>query len=155
MNLLKPSRPAIKLSCFAILAGLCNLTATAIAHSGATGIVKDRMEMFSQSKANMKAIRGHLAAGDLQAVTPLALHIRNWAEKMPDYFPEGSAGSPSEAAPAIWADFAGFRAAAMASYAAADDLASASRAGDAEATVAAFKATAASCKSCHKTYRLD
>ena len=144
-----------RLSFITVIVGLFGLTATAIAHSGATGIVKDRMDGFSRSKDNMKAIRGHLAEEDLQAVVPLAREIRDWATTIPDYFPEGSDGSPSEAAPEIWTDFDGFKAAAEANYAAADDLALASNSGDPDAAIAAFKATAASCKSCHRTYRLD
>jgi cytochrome c556 len=132
--------------------GLCAL---AFAHSGATGIVKDRMDRFSQSKDNLKAIKTYLAAGDLAAVISPAKEISDWAQQMPDYFPAGSNAKPSEASPEIWADFSGFERAAATHYQAANELVLAAQSGDAAATRNAFKATAATCKSCHKSYRLD
>ena len=74
------------------------LSAAAMAHSGAT-IIKERMDFFKRSKDNMKAINMHLRGGDYRAIVPLAEDIRDWASKMPDYFPQGSDGKPSEAAP--------------------------------------------------------
>ena len=93
--------------------------------------------------------------GDLEAIVPLATQIRDWAEKMPDYFPAGSDGKPSEASPQIWLDFSGFERAANANYKAANQLVIAAKAGDSQAAINAFKTTAATCKSCHKSYRLD
>ena len=55
--------------------------------------------IFKHSKDNMKAINMHLRGGDYRAIVPLAEDIRDWASKMPDYFPQGSDGKPSEAAP--------------------------------------------------------
>lgn len=130
------------------------LSAAAMAHSGATGIIKERMDFFKRSKDNLKAINMHLRGGDFHAVVPLAEDIRDWAGKMPDYFPQGSDGKPSEAAPAIWTDFDGFTKAAKDHYEAADTLVSAAKSENAGDIAKAFKATAATCKSCHKSYRL-
>ena len=33
---------------------------SALAHSGATGIVKERMDMFKRSQKNLKAIKSHI-----------------------------------------------------------------------------------------------
>ena len=104
-----------------------SLSAGAMAHSGATGIIKERMDFFKRSKDNMKAINMHLRGGDYRAIVPLAEDIRDWASKMPDYFPQGSDGKPSEAAPEIWADFDGFTQAARNHYEAADTLVSAAK----------------------------
>ena len=131
-----------------------SLSAAAMAHSGATGIIKERMDFFKRSKDNLKAINMHLRGGDFHAVVPLAEDIRDWAGKMPDYFPQGSDGKPSEAAPAIWTDFDGFTKAAKDHYEAADTLVSAAKSENAGDIAKAFKATAATCKSCHKSYRL-
>jgi cytochrome c556 len=131
------------------------LSATAMAHSGATGIIKERMDFFKRSKNNLKAINTHLRGGDFRAIVPLAEDIRDWASKMPDYFPQGSHGKPSEAAPVIWTDFDGFTKAAKDHYDAAAKLVSAAKAEDAGDIAKAFKATAATCKSCHKSYRLQ
>ena len=130
------------------------LSAAAMAHSGATGIIKERMDFFKRSRDNLKAINMHLRGGDFRAIVPLAEDIRDWAGKMPDYFPQGSDGKPSEAAPAIWTDFDGFTKAAKNHYEAADTLVSAAKSENAGDIAKAFKATAATCKSCHKSYRL-
>lgn len=127
----------------------------ALGHEGATGIVKERMDLFARNQANLKAIGVHLRQGDLAASVPLTVEIRDWAERMAEYFPEGSGGKPSEAAPAIWADFVGFTNAAMANRLAADALVKAAEAGDAGEAVKAFKSLAATCKSCHRSYRVQ
>ena len=137
------------------LALSCGFSMLAYAHSGATGIVKERMDFFTQSKDNLKAIKTHFRNGNLDEIVPLATQIRDWAEKMPAYFPAGSDGKPSEASPQIWFDFSGFERAANANYQAANQLVIAAKAGDSEAAINAFKTTAATCKSCHKSYRLD
>ena len=137
------------------LALSCGFSVLAYAHSGATGIVKERMDFFTQSKDNLKAIKTHFQNGDLDAIVPLATQIRDWAEKMPAYFPAGSDGKPSKASPQIWLDFSAFEHATNANYQAANQLVIAGKAGDSEAAINAFKATAATCKSCHKSYRLD
>jgi cytochrome c556 len=96
----------------------------------------------------------HLRDGDYRAIVPLAEDIRDWSSKMPNYFPQGSDGKPSEAAPEIWTDFDGFTQAARNHYEAADTLVSAAKSENAGDIAKAFKATAATCKSYHKSYRL-
>ena len=127
----------------------------ALAHSGATGIVKERMDMFKKNQDNLKAIKSHIGSGDYESIVKLADQIRDWAVKMPEYFPEGSNEKPSEASPAIWADFDGFKNAAMKNETAAKQLIDAAKAEDQEAVLDGFKAVATSCKSCHQSYKLD
>ena len=127
----------------------------ALAHSGATGIVKERMDMFKKNQDNLKAIKSHIGSGDYESIGKLADEIRDWAVKMPEYFPEGSNEKPSEASPAIWADFDGFKSAAMKNETAAKQLIDAAKAEDQEAVVDSFRAVATSCKSCHQSYKLD
>ena len=69
----------------------------ALAHSGATGIVKERMDMFKKNQGNLKAIKSHIGSEDYESIVKLADEIRDWAVKMPEYFPEGSNEKPSEA----------------------------------------------------------
>ena len=144
-----------KIALATALALSCGLSMLTYAHSGATGIVKERMDFFKQNKDSLKAIKTHFRNGDLDAIIPLAAQIRDWAEKMPAYFPAGSGGKPSEASPQIWLDFSGFERAANANYQAANQLVTAAKAGDSKAAINAFKATATTCKSCHKSYKLD
>ena len=125
------------------------------AHSGATGIIKERMDMFKKSKENLKAIKLHIRSEDYGSIVKLADEIRDWAVKMPEYFPEGSNEKPSQASSAIWADFDGFKNAAMKNEKAAKQLIAAAKVEDQEAVLGGFKAVAASCKSCHQSYKLD
>jgi len=64
-----------------------SLSAAALAHSGATGIVKERMDRFARSKDHLKAIKTYFRSGDFDAIVPQAEEIRDWAAEMPDYFP--------------------------------------------------------------------
>ena len=129
--------------------------AAALAHSGATGIVKERMDMFKKSQNNLKAIKAHIGSEDYESIVKLADEIRDWAVKMPDYFPDGSNEKPSEASPAIWSDFDGFKNAAMKNATASKKLMVAAQAEDQQAVIDEFKAVAASCKNCHQSYKLD
>ena len=127
---------------------------SALAHSGATGIVKERMDMFKKNQKNLKAIKSHIRGKDYDSIAKLANEIRVWAAKMPEYFPEGSDVKPSEASPKIWEDFSGFKRAAMKNETATKKLIAAAEAGDQTAVVDGFKAVASSCKSCHQSYKL-
>tara|TARA_B100001564_G_C20543129_1_gene625282 strand:- start:198 stop:638 length:441 start_codon:yes stop_codon:yes gene_type:complete len=126
-----------------------------LAHSGATGIVKERMDMFKKNQGNLKAIKSHIGSENYESIVKLADEIRDWAVKMPEYFPEGSNEKPSEASPAIWSDFEGFKNAAMKNETSANRLIAAAKSEDQKAVVDGFKAVAASCKSCHQSYKLD
>ena len=124
------------------------------AHSGATGIVKERMDYFKASQSNLKKIKTHIRNENYASIIPLANSIASWSAKMPNYFPAGSNLKPSEASPKIWSDFEGFRAAAKLNWKATISLAKVAKIGDRNSVVTAFKETVESCKSCHKTYRL-
>ena len=85
---------------------------TAFAHSGATGIVKERMDaMLAMGKA-VKTVapmmRGETAY-DAETVRDAArLFQQHAGESMTKLFPEGSDGKPSEAKPEIWTDWNSF-----------------------------------------------
>ena len=136
----------------AVSAGLF-LSVSAFAHKGATGIVKERMDNFKASQVALKQILAASKRNDFDAIVPLANQIKNWAEIMPTKFPSGSDGSPSEAAPAIWTDFDGFKSAAKENFEAARFLEVTALNGDAKATAKAIKQLAGTCKACHESYR--
>ena len=130
-------------------------TTFVFAHNGATGIVKERMDMFKKNQNNLKVIKSHIRSENYDSIIKLADEIRDWAVKMPEYFPEGSNNKPSEASPAIWADFGGFKDAALKNEKAAEKLVAAAQAEDQNEVVDSFKAVAGTCKSCHQSYKMD
>jgi cytochrome c556 len=126
-----------------------------VAHQGATGIVKQRMDAFKTSQKQLKSIVAAAKVEDFDTTEKLAKSLAEWGKKMPEYFPAGSQVPPSEAAPAIWSDFSGFSRAAEIYTQSAEQLITASTAGDREAVFAAIRQVGQSCKSCHATYRAD
>ena len=144
-------RSVIILSIF-IFAG-SSLIVTVDAHDGATGIVKQRMDRFSESKQQLKQIQAALGTQDFKTIATAATSIRDWARDMPDYFPAGSGGAPSKASPRIWASFDGFRDAAKAHETAAAKLILAAQSRQQDVTINAFKQLAQTCSSCHKAFR--
>ena len=102
----------------------------------------------------MKAIKSHIGSEDYESIVKLADEIRDWAVKMPEYFPEGSNEKPSVASPAIWLDFSDFKNAAMKNETTARQLVAAAKAEDQTAVVDGSKAVAASSKSFHQSYKL-
>lgn len=139
-----------------IVAGLLTISVTmslwpASAHQGATGIVKERMDKFSEARQQMRQMSQNLT--DLEAIAETSEKMLSWAQEMNDAFPEGSDGAPSEAAPEIWTDREGFDLKIKAYYEAVLSLNEAALSGDQKSTVNAFKAVGASCKSCHQSYR--
>lgn len=140
--------------------GACSLLITASlaissahAHQGATGIVKERMDAFSEARGQMKQLRGAIGGSEFEAITDITARMQIWADKMADYFPEGSDQSPSEAAPTIWSDPDGFAAKISAYQQSIKALNGAALSGDRDSTIQAFSALGQSCKNCHQSYR--
>ncbi|MBW8637818.1 cytochrome c [Hoeflea sp. WL0058] len=82
--------------------------AGAFAHSGAKGVVKERMELMKDIARQMKIVGGMVkgeAQFDAGAMSRAALAIASHADEIPQYFPEGSLEAPSEALPVIWKDW--------------------------------------------------
>ena len=123
------------------------------AHQGASGIVKERMDRFSNAKDQLKQIKKALSADDFATVLNTASSLREWASVMPDYFPEGSGMAPSEASPRIWEEFESFKVAAKNHEEAAIMLMEAADANDKDTSISAFKALAGTCSSCHRQFR--
>ncbi len=100
------------------LAFLASLTAgAALAHGGATGIVKERMDAMVVLQKAVKAItpvmRGQ-AEYDADAVRTFAAAVEmHSGEAMTKLFPEGTGGKPSEAKDEVWSDWEEFEALAM------------------------------------------
>lgn len=138
--------------------GLAAISTAALAHQGATGVVRQRMEAMKDTATQMKTIAAMVkgeSAMDTEAVAAAAVTISRHAEKIPELFPQGSISKPSEALPEIWTTWDDFTARA-------DRLAERARnfagiaGSDAEAHVmaAAFAAMGETCRNCHTRYRV-
>ena len=103
-------------------------------------------------------VAGGMATGKLAfdaIAAELAMRtINSSATGYPAFFPESSkTGGDTEAAPAIWTDMAGFEAAAEKLTQTSATAIDAARQGE-DSFKSAFGAVAATCKSCHETYRV-
>lgn len=98
----------------ATLIALTLSTGLAIAHGGATGIVKERMDLMASVGKSMKTITQMLQGArpfDAAELRTAAQSIgTHGGEQMTRLFPDGSIQSPSEALPAIWQDWDRFSA---------------------------------------------
>ena len=81
----------------------------ALAHGGATGIVKERMDQMVVLREAMKVLKGELAFGgpyDAEAVVKAARDIKTHSgEALTGKFPKGSLTKHSEALPTVWTDW--------------------------------------------------
>lgn len=101
-----------------VAVGIVLAAGAAYGHGGATGIVKERMDLMKTIGKSMKVI-AKTAKGD-RPFDGHALHqatetIQNHAGgKITRLFPEGSLHHPSEARPEIWQDWSTFESQAAA-----------------------------------------
>ncbi|MGH1460763.1 MAG: c-type cytochrome [Neptuniibacter sp.] len=123
------------------------------AHSGATGIVKERMDNFKESKASMKLLKKAVRNKDFDTIVEEAESIHRWAAKLTTYFPEGSNPHPSEALDLIWKELDRFELRAVDQLEASGRLRKAGVAKDANGAATAFSELGQSCKACHDDYR--
>lgn len=99
----------------AALLGMSLLAAvpgTTLAHKGATGAVKQRMELMESVGKAMKTLtrifKGEVDY-DAEAVKTAAVQIQgHGGEQLAKLFPEGSLDGPTEASPKIWQDWSTF-----------------------------------------------
>lgn len=125
----------------------------ALAHSGATGIVKKRMETMKDVGAVMKEL-GAMVKGDVvfdaAIVARRGSDLKSHAAGIPALFPTGSIHGPSEALPQIWENFEEFGRIASDLESAAAELSGVTQP---SALPAALIAAGKTCKACHTDYR--
>ncbi|MFM1813904.1 MAG: hypothetical protein RLZ98_599 [Pseudomonadota bacterium] len=147
-----PLRKKIAICLVTILATLFSLHA--MAHQGATGIVKERMELMKSIAASMKTL-GRMFKGETayepDVVRKEAAAMEKRAVQMLSMFPKGSNQHPTEATPEVWTKTADFAEEARLFEAAAAALRAA--AADKNAAQEKYLAANETCKSCHKDYR--
>lgn len=129
----------------------------AFAHEGAKGVVKERMDLMKGQAKQMKLI-GDMAKGkkkfDAAKAAAAAHDLGKTTKKIPELFPEGSNGHPSEALDAVWKEWDRFKGDAQDAEAAANALETALQASGQD-WKAAFKKMTDACKSCHESFRAE
>ena len=128
---------------------------SALAHNGATGIVKDRMGKFEASEKATKRIKQAFSRGDTAMVVAEATFLLSWAREMESFFPENSNQPPSEAKDEIWLQWDDFVGAIHSFDRAAQALIENVATQDSRTVSEAFKEMTRSCKSCHQQFRVD
>jgi cytochrome c556 len=114
-----------------------------------------RQAGMSLQNGDFAFIRSVVAAkGDVKPLEVPAKAIAKWAAVIPSVFPKGSEkGGDTKALPEIWSDPAGFQKISVALGDAANKLAIAAKAGDADEVAADTKLMGEQCGACHKAYR--
>lgn len=139
----------------ALISGLV-VSPVALSHGGATGIVKERMELMEGIGEQMKRM-GAMAKGkvpfDSQAFAEGAQLVVEGAPKMPALFPEGSLQHPTEALPRIWEDWKRFEESTQQLEVEAEKLRAVAANGDRRAVISQFARMGKICSSCHKSFR--
>ncbi|HKK29568.1 MAG TPA: cytochrome c [Alphaproteobacteria bacterium] len=141
------------------------------AHTGATGVVKERMDAMKDMREAMKALNAMLKEGsyDRAEAQKAAFTIRDHSgEQMTGLFPEGSLQHPSESLPTVWEEWPEFAAQAEELRVHADALGAAmgnAAMGNSKAEIPPalqglspedlFRRTARTCKTCHDGFRQD
>ena len=128
-------------------------TTFSFAHEGATGIIKERMDKFKESKAIMREINKSFANKDFKKIQNGAIKLNKWGLEMGNFFPEGSNTFPSEANENIWLEPDQFKLAIDNFAKASKSLLKISQDKDLDKTIQAFRTVAGTCKGCHKKFR--
>ena len=149
------SRTAKRIALASGVAFLTTFAISANAHQGATGVVKERMETMKGMADAMKALAPMIKgeqAWDAGSVRDIARTLSEHAGKIPQQFPQGSSGHPSEAREKIWTDWKDFTSNAGDLEKAAKLLGEKSGSG-ADGAKPAFARIVGACKSCHQDFR--
>lgn len=130
----------------------------AIAHEGATGVVKERMDAMKaigqQVKIMVPMMKGALPYDPEQVAKSAAIIKGNSGETFTALFPEGSNEHPSEALSDIWDDWSKFSGLADELNAKAADLETvATNGGSEDEFKAALGQMMRTCKSCHSDFK--
>ena len=132
-------------------------TSEILAHEGATGVVKERMESMKSVAQSMKRINKALRSSsniDRAAIKREAAAITKRALEFPEKFPAGSEGGASEAKPEVWQNPVDFAAKSMALARAAERLSGAAGTVSRGELSASFSGIGKTCGACHRIYRM-
>jgi len=127
------------------------------AHDGATGVVKERMDLMKSMGGSMKALKDLISAPadtlDRAAIGREADNVETLSRDLAAKFPEGSMQPSSEASLKIWMQWDQFNDAARDLTAAAERLTQAAETGDRTALRTGFAGVGQACGGCHRAFR--
>jgi cytochrome c556 len=131
-------------------------TGTVFSHGGATGVVKERMELMKEVGDNMKQV-GAMVKGqapfDSMTIAKNAKSISDAGPHITKLFPNDSLHKPSEALPAIWEEWDQFSALSDKLSNEANKLQEVAQGGDKRAITMQFAKLGKVCSGCHTDYR--
>lgn len=128
-------------------------TSTSLAHEGATGLVKERMDQMNDMGKAMKAMAEQLRANRLSSLDGEVAVIHAAAVRIPQLFPPGSDQRPTDAKPEIWSRWDDFSAQAKKLGDESTKLAALVSGGDPGSVRGQLRIVGDLCASCHKAYR--
>jgi cytochrome c556 len=118
-------------------------------------LVDTRRAAMMLSGADMAGMKGVIDRGeDPKSAVFAASALAAWAAALPGLFPAGSVSAASKAKPDVWADRAGFEAAARSLATDATQLRDLARASDKAGFAAQWTKVRGNCQACHDKYRL-
>jgi len=142
----------------AVVALTMTASITAIAHEGATGVLKERMDgmkaIGQQVKIMVPMMKGTLPYDPATVAKSASIIESHAGETFTKLFPEGSDKHPSEALPEIWDDWSKFTdlAAQLESNATALKTVAANNSSE-DDFKGALGNVLKTCKSCHSNFR--
>jgi len=138
----------------AVVAAWLTVLSPVVAHEGATGIVKERMDaMKEMAKALKDASRRIESNRNLAAVRTDAEKIRDTAPRIAGWFPPDSLQPPTDAKPAIWQRWEEFQTFAGRLEAESAALITTAASGDPKAIADQFQRVGFACSACHEPFR--
>ena len=141
---------------FVLILFLISFPFFSYSQEGSTGIIKERMNKFQESKNLMRTINKNLSDNNFDVILQSAKKLNKWANEMHEFFPKGSEASSSnksQASNSIWSDAEGFKKAIKTFENASAKLIKISKNKNIDDTVSSFREVAASCKGCHQKFR--
>tara|TARA_E500000318_G_scaffold42924_1_gene40949 strand:- start:2099 stop:2548 length:450 start_codon:yes stop_codon:yes gene_type:complete len=135
-----------------------SVSISAIAHEGATGVVKERMDgmksIGQQVKIMVPMLKGTLPYDPAKVAESAGIIESHAGENFTKLFPEDSDGHPSEALPTIWDDWSKFNDIASDLQSRANALKMVAANGGSEGDFkGALGNMLQTCKSCHSNFR--
>ena len=141
---------------FVLILFLISFPFFSYSQEGSTGIIKERMNKFQESKNLMRTINKSLSDNNFDVINQSAEKLNKWANEMHEFFPKGSEASStnkSQASDDIWSNTEGFKKAIKTFEKASAKLIKISKNKNIDDTASSFREVAASCKGCHQKFR--